>query len=283
MSVEHYENFPVASVLCPAHLRPAVRAIYAFARTADDIADEGEALPEQRLQVLRAYRRELLAAFGGAPTPPDARWPGVFARLREAQLVHDLPLEPFLRLLDAFERDTQPQGYRDRQQLLEYCVLSANPVGHLLLHLYGQTGAAQHKQANAICSALQLINFWQDLGTDLARGRVYLPQEDADRHGVSLLAPASLRDSPATRALVADLCQWARALMAEGAPLALRLPGRIGWELRLVVQGGTRILDKIERLDHATIARRPVVGPADLPGLLWKAWRMLPAPRRVTT
>ena len=282
MSVEHYENFPVASVLCPAHLRPAVRAIYAFARTADDLADEGDALPEQRLQVLRAYRRELLAAFAGEPTPPDAGWPGVFARLRAAQLAHDLPVEPFLRLLDAFERDTRPQGYRDRQQLLEYCALSANPVGHLLLHLYGQTGAVQHQQADAICSALQLINFWQDLGLDLARGRVYLPREDADRHGVSLLAPASLRDSPATRALVADLCRWARTLMAAGAPLALHLPGRIGWELRLVVQGGTRILDKIERLDHATIAQRPVVGPADLPGLLWRAWRMPAALRRVT-
>jgi squalene synthase HpnC len=282
VSVEHYENFPVASVLCPAQLRPAVQAIYAFARTADDLADEGHDPPEQRRQALRAYRHELLAAFGLESPPLEARWPGVFAHLHQVRLAHALPVQPFLRLLDAFERDTQPEGYLDRRQLLEYCALSANPVGHLLLHLYGAGGPVQHRQADAICSALQLINFWQDLGTDLARGRVYLPREDADRHGVSLLEPTRLRDSPATRALVADLCQWARTLMVEGAPLALDLPGRIGWELRLVVQGGTRILDKIARLDHATIARRPVLGPADVPGLLWRAWRM-PAALRQTT
>ncbi len=283
MSVEHYENFPVASLLCPAHLRPAVRAIYAFARTADDLADEGDDPPEHRRRALQDYRHELLAAFGAASPPPRVRWPRVFAQLRDAQLAFTLPVQPFLQLLDAFERDTQPEGYHDREQLLAYCAQSANPIGRLLLHLYGVRNEALQRQADAICSALQLINFWQDLGADLARGRVYLPREDADRHGVSLLEPSRLRDSPATRALVEELCRWARSLMAEGAPLALRLPGRIGWELRLVVQGGTRILDKIAGLDYATIGTRPVVGPADLPGLMWKAWRMPADLRRATT
>ena len=187
---------------------------------------------------------------------------------------HGLPLAPFLSLLDAFERDARSPPYRDREELLGYCALSANPVGHLLLHLYGQHGAAQRARSDAICSALQLVNFWQDLGTDLSRGRVYLPRLDAERHGIDLSAPSALRDGPAMRALVAELCDWARALMLQGAPLACELPGRIGWELRLVVQGGLRILDKIARLQHATMVHRPVVGAPDLPALLWGALRM---------
>ncbi len=276
MSIEHYENFPVASALCPAQLRPAVLAIYAFARTADDLADEGDAAASERLAALQAYRSDLLATFEGRE--PSARWQGVFTRLDGARQTHDLPLEPFLRLLDAFERDTQAVPYADRQELLGYCALSANPVGHLLLHLYGQHGAEQHQRSDAICSALQLINFWQDLGTDLSRRRLYLPLRDAERHGVDLRDPPTLRDTPATRALVGELCTWARALMLQGAPLACELPGRIGWELRLVVQGGLRILDKIARLQYATIAQRPVVGPADLPAMLWGAVRMRQLP-----
>lgn len=272
MSIEHYENFPVASALCPARLRPAVRAIYAFARTADDLADEGDAPAADRRADLRSYRADLLATFEGRET--SARWAGVFQRLGQARQAHDLPLAPFLHLLDAFERDTLPEPYADRTHLLGYCARSANPIGHLLLHLYGQHGAAQRARSDAICSALQLVNFWQDLGTDLSRGRVYLPRLDAQRHGIDLRDPAALRDSAATQALVAELCAWARALMLQGAPLACELPGRIGWELRLVVQGGLRILDKIARLQHATIAHRPVVGAADLPALLWGALHM---------
>jgi phytoene/squalene synthetase len=137
-------------------------------------------------------------------------------------------------------------------------------------------GEAQHRRSDAICSALQLINFWQDLGLDLSRRRVYVPLQDAGRHGVDLRDPAALRDGPATQALVSELCEWARGLMLQGAPLACELPGRVGWELRLVVQGGLRILDKIARMRHATIARRPVVGAADLPAMLWGALRMRP-------
>ena len=274
VSIEHYENFPVASALCPARLRPAVLAIYAFARTADDLADEGDAPAAERLTDLRAYRSDLLATFEGREA--SARWHGIFVRLGRARQAHDLPLEPFLRLLDAFERDTQALPYLNRAELLGYCALSANPVGHLLLHLYGQHGADQRQRSDAICSALQLINFWQDLGLDLSRRRLYVPLGDAEHHGVDLRDPTALRDSPATRALVAELCTWARALMLQGAPLACELPGRIGWELRLVVQGGLRILDKIAQQQYATIARRPVVGAADLPAMIWGAMRMRP-------
>ncbi|MFM7531483.1 MAG: squalene synthase HpnC [Rubrivivax sp.] len=272
MSIEHYENFPVASALCPAHLRPAVRAIYAFARTADDLADEGEEAPAQRRAALQAYRADLLATFESRPASP--RWGGLYARLGEARLAHGLPLQPFMHLLDAFERDTLDTPYQDRAELLAYCERSANPVGRLLLHLYGVGAAEQQRRSDAICSALQLVNFWQDLGLDLSRRRIYVPLRDAERHGVDLRDPVCLRDGPATRALVAELCGWARALMLQGAPLACELPGRIGWELRLVVQGGLRILDKIARLGHATIAHRPVIGPADMPALLWGALRM---------
>jgi squalene synthase HpnC len=276
VSIEHYENFPVASALCPARLRPAVLAIYAFARTADDLADEGDAPACERQAALQAYRAELVATFEGRA--PAARWAGIFERLGQARRGHDLPLAPLLHLLDAFERDTRAEPYRDRTELLAYCALSANPVGHLLLHLYGVHGQAQQQRSDAICTALQLINFWQDLGLDLSRRRVYVPLQDAGRHGVDLQDPAGLRDGPATQAMVAELCAWARALMLQGAPLACELPGRIGWELRLVVQGGLRILDKIARLGHATIAQRPVVGPADLPAMLWGALWMRPAP-----
>ena len=281
VSIEHYENFPVASALCPPRLRPAVLAIYAFARTADDIADEGELPGAERLALLRQYRADLLATFDGRP--PGGRWPAVFERLARARQDHALPLPPLLRLLDAFERDTQDIVYRTRAELLEYCALSAAPVGHLLLHLYGRHGAPQLERSDAICSALQLVNFWQDLGRDLSRRRVYLPEEDAREHGVDLRDPAALRDTPATRALVAELCTWARTLMLQGAPLACELPGRVGWELRLVVQGGLRILDKIARVQHGTIAHRPVVGASDLPAMLWSALRMRPPSPRHTT
>ena len=274
VSIEHYENFPVASALCPARLRPAVLAIYAFARTADDLADEGDAPASERLAALRAYRTDLLASFEERAHSPQ--WQAVFTRLSAARRAHDLPLAPFLHLLDAFERDTHAAPYRDRSELLSYCSLSANPVGRLLLHLYGVHGEAQHRRSDAICSALQLINFWQDLGLDLSRRRVYVPLLDAGRHGVDLSDPAALRDGPATQALVSELCEWARGLMLQGAPLACELPGRVGWELRLVVQGGLRILDKIARMRHATIARRPVVGTVDLPAMLWGALLMRP-------
>lgn len=268
--VDHYENFPVASVLCPPALRPAIIAIYHFARTADDIADEGEAPPAERLASLAAYRDDLAALY--EHRPPSNRWPAVFGPLERARLRHDLPQPLLADLLDAFRQDALNPLYPDRAALLDYCRRSANPVGRLLLHLYGVNDAVSLRESDAICSALQLINFWQDLSIDLPRGRCYVPADAAAAHG---LEPALSRDdTPATRALLRDLVCWARALMLSGSALPSRLPGRTGWELRLVVQGGLRILEKIEQMDHAVLTRRPKLGALDLPLLLWRALRM---------
>jgi len=277
VSVEHYENFPVASVLCPPALRPTVVAIYGFARTADDIADEGPALAPARLATLARYRADLARTVAGQTV--EGEWAAVFTPLARAIAAHRLPPALLSDLLDAFEQDIHNPRYADRAGLLDYCRRSANPVGRLLLHLYGIADAVSLRQSDAICSALQLINFWQDLSRDLPNGRLYLPQADAARHGVDLeQLLQSRRETAATRALVRDLCAWAGALMREGAPLALRIPGRSGWELRLVVQGGLRILEKIERMDHATLHRRPKIGPLDIPLLLWRAlWMRVPA------
>ncbi|HWH83850.1 MAG TPA: squalene synthase HpnC [Burkholderiaceae bacterium] len=272
MSVEHYENFPVASLLSPPALRPAITAIYHFARTADDIADEGDAPPAERLAELAAYRADLQALHAAGAV--SARWPQVFGPLRAAIGRHALPVELLDQLLDAFAQDVVQQRYADRAELLDYCRRSANPVGRLLLHLYGIDDAAALRQSDAICTALQLANFWQDLSIDTRRGRLYPPRADCARHGVDADALLARHDSPAARALVADLVGWARALMAAGAPLVHTVPGRAGWELRLVVQGGLRILDKIEALGFATLQQRPTLRWHDAPALLWRAGRM---------
>lgn len=272
MTVDHYENFPVASVLCPPAIRPAVVAIYRFARCADDIADEGHAVPSQRLADLDAFEWDLHAIYRGEAASP--RWQTLFDALSRARSAHDLPMQPLKDLLAAFRRDVSSPRYEDRAALLDYCRLSAAPVGRLLLHLYRIDDAASRQQSDCICSALQLINFWQDCSVDLPRGRVYLPLEDVRRHGVHLEHPAALTDSPASQALLADLCGWARTLMLQGADLALGIPGRAGWELRLVVQGGLRVLDRIAALGFRTIERRPTLGPTDAGPVIWRALTM---------
>ena len=272
VSVDHYENFPVASLLCPAELRPSVRAIYGFARRADDLADKGDASPAQRLADLAAYRGDLRAVVAG--TAPSSRWTPVFAALREALQAHRLPPSLLHDLLDAFEQDVVKRRYADRVELLDYCRRSANPVGRLLLHLYAIDDAPALAQSDAICSALQLINFWQDLGVDTARGRLYVPLADCARHGVSAEALLARADSAPVRRLVADLVAWTRSLMQQGMPLPARLGGRVGFELRLVVHGGLRVLEKIERGGFDALRRRPTVGPADAPLLLWRALAM---------
>lgn len=282
---DHYENFPVASWLCPPRLRPPIAAIYHFARTADDIADEGDATAAQRLDDLRAYRADLAAAARGQPVSP--RWVAVFRPLAAAIATFDLPEALLADLLSAFTQDIEKTctpgdrgAYADRTELLDYCRRSANPVGRLLLHLYGVHDAAALSQSDAICSALQLINFWQDPSVDLPRGRFYFPADDCARHGLAREDFAAFRPQAATApprhalALVADEVGWARTLMREGAPLVHRLPGRAGWELRFVVQGGLRILDKIEALGFDTFSQRPTLGKSDAARLAWRAWRM---------
>ena len=275
--VEHYENFPVASWLCPPRLRAPITAIYRFARTADDIADEGDAQASARLEALQTYRNELLVSLSGtAPIP--RRWSQVFGPLAQQVSIHNLPAQPLLDLLDAFEQDVrysaEGRRYRDMPELMDYCRRSANPVGRLLLHLYGVNDARSLQESDAICSALQLINFWQDLGQDLARQRYYLPLDVIQRHGVEESGLAPDRDNQNARAMVCELASHARELMLAGAPLTLRLPGRVGWELRLVVQGGLRILDKIEAMQCRTWQRRPRLHTQDVALMLWRAARM---------
>jgi hydroxysqualene synthase len=273
MSVDHYENFPVASFLCPAPLRPAIQAIYFYARTADDLADEGNAAPPERLSDLRAYREDLLRVHAG--TAPSPRWAArVFDPLSHVMASHRLPLAPLLDLLSAFEQDVVQHRYEDRGALLDYCRRSANPIGRLLLHLYGIKDERCLQQSDAICTALQLINFWQDFSVDLPRDRLYAPLSDCSAHG---LTPEQLflqQDDDRSRALVASLCDWAEELMHRGAPLTRTLPGRMGWELRWVVQGGLRILHHLRRREHACLRQRPTVGMTDLPAILWRSLRM---------
>lgn len=273
--VDHYENFPVASWLCPPRLRAPIAAIYWFARTADDLADEGDAPAHRRMDDLAAYRADLVAVAGGGR--PGPRWSAVFLPLAEAFRTHALPLQPLVDLLSAFEQDVAKTrdhaGYRDRDELLDYCRRSANPVGRLLLHLYGVDDARSLAQSDAVCSALQLINFWQDVSQDLARNRRYLPDTDCHAHDVQPAVPA-LAPAPHRQALIAYECAWARRLMLEGAPLVHRIPGRAGWELRGVVQGGLRILDRIEALGYDTFVHRPKLRALDLPVIGWRMVRM---------
>ena len=274
--VTHYENFPVASWLCPPRLRAPIAAIYHFARTADDLADEGETAAAQRLADLHAYRADLLACAQGQPA--SARWPQVFAPLAAAIAHHGLPITLLTDLLSAFEQDVRMTAeggtYPDRAALLDYCRHSANPVGRLLLHLYGVGDEAALGQSDAICTALQLINFWQDLSVDLPRGRHYLTDADCAAHGVARADLAAQRRTDASDVLILDGAAWADRLMRQGAPLVHRLPGRIGWELRLVVQGGLAVLGQVQAMRGASLLERPRLRAWHLPGMLVRAAAM---------
>lgn len=278
--IDHYENFPVASWLCPPRLRPPIAAIYHFARTADDIADEGNAPPAERLADLAAYRADLHAiARGAAPSP---RWARVFQALAVQMQAFQLPLQPLDDLLSAFAQDVRKTAagdtYADWPELIDYCRRSANPVGRLLLHLYGVTDAQAQQESDAICTALQLINFWQDLSVDIPRGRYYLPLAECAVHGIVISDPArqfaTLKSDEETTNLIAGCAHQASASMQKGLKLVHRIPGRAGWELRAVTQGATRVLDKIDALGAAVLHQRPTVGKVDAPRILWRMLRM---------
>ena len=274
--MDHYENFPVASWLCPPRLRPAIAAIYRFARSADDIADEGQAPAQQRLADLAALRADLRAI--AANQPHSGRWPQIFDALQPILQQFSLPAWLLEQLLAAFEQDVRYSAsalrYQEDAELLDYCTRSANPVGRLLLHLYGVKDAPSLAQSDQICSALQLINFWQDLSLDVRRNRWYPSVQAMEQHAVQETDLLSEQPSVAAQRMVAAYVKQARDLMQQGAPLALRVPGRAGWELRLVVQGGLRILDKIERIKHQSWRKRVRLNALDAPLLLWRAWRM---------
>ena len=258
MSVDHYENFPVASILMPRRLRRPVAAIYHFARAADDIADEGDLGDAERLRQLDEFRAELDRIDQGEK-PRSAL---LFA-LSHQIIAYDLPLQPFHDLLDAFSQDVVKKRYADFDDLHDYCRRSANPIGNLLLHLYDEATPVNLAYSDAICTALQLINFWQDVTKDRAIGRVYLPQDDLARFGVSEAQIGAGRADDNWRALMRFEVQRARAMMLEGRPLGIILTGRIGLEMRMIIQGGLRILDKIEAADYDVFNRRPVLRPFD--------------------
>lgn len=277
MAVDHYENFPVASILLPAPLREPVAAIYGFARSADDFADEGELSPQQRSALLAGYQAELDAIEQGQPTQHP-----VFLRLRPVIERHGLPLQLFRDLLDAFVQDVSKDRYRDFAELMDYCRRSADPVGRLLLHLFGHASAENLSRSDAICSALQLINHWQDVGIDAAKGangRIYLPQDEMARFRVSeddinrrsVGKPVGKPASTNFQQLLRFQVERARALMLSGAPLGWDLPGRIGLEIRAIVAGGLRILDKIEAVDYDVFSRRPKLETFDWPLILWRS------------
>ena len=275
-ALTHYENFPVASWLCPPRLRPAIAAIYWFARTADDLADEGDDLASTRLDDLSTFKHDLLAIARHAPH--SGRWPEVFEPLAPVLRDFSLPVPLLTQLLAAFEQDvhftSEGRRYQNDAELLDYCTRSANPVGRLLLHLYGVSDEASLTQSDQICSALQLINFWQDVKVDAARARWYVTTQALQQFGVTEADLLNDSAHPNATQLIASYARSARFLMLNGASLARRIPGRAGWELRLVVQGGLRILDKIEALNFETWRSRPKLGVMDFPLLLWRAWRM---------
>lgn len=258
MPVEHYENFPVASLLVPAHMRRPIEVIYHFARSADDIADEGDAQPAERLAGLAAYQAELdLIERCQTPTTP------LFVQLAEVIRTHALPIQLFRDLLDAFAQDVVKKRYADYPELLDYCRRSANPVGRLVLHLFGRTETEHLEQSDCICSALQLINFWQDVAVDWQKDRVYIPQTDLPRFKISEDDIAASRWSANWAALMDFEIDRAQALILRGTPLVHALPGRLGWEIRLTVQGGLRILERIRQVRGDVFNKRPKLGKLD--------------------
>ncbi|MGE0874447.1 MAG: squalene synthase HpnC [Burkholderiales bacterium] len=258
MPVDHYENFPVASLLLPAALRPPVEVIYRFARSADDFADEGDDPPALRLEKLDAYRAEL-GRIERRETPQS----GLFRDLARVVHEHALPIQLFRDLLDAFSQDVVKNRYADYAEVLEYCRRSANPVGRLLLQVFRRASEQNLRWSDAICTGLQLANFWQDAGIDFAKDRVYLPMDEMARFGVSEKHLADRYCDQNWQELMEFQVDRTRALLLAGLPLGRELPGRVGLEIRVTVRGGLRILDKLQAVRFDMFRHRPVLRPLD--------------------
>jgi squalene synthase HpnC len=266
----HYENFPVGSVLVPKRLRNYFYSIYAFARTSDDFADEGygEGYSEQeRLSLLDEWRVMLKNAFAHRARHP------IFIALADTQAKFNLPIELFEDLLSAFSQDVVKTRYANFAELLDYCRRSANPIGRLILLLFGHREEAKHRQSDAICTGLQLANHWQDIEIDLGKDRVYLPEEDLQRFGLSLQSLLEKRVSPEFQRLMEFEVARARDFFQSGKPLCTSVKGRLGIELRVVWSGGSRILDGIEENAFDVFTRRPVISKRDKLSILFKALR----------
>ena len=262
MPVDHYENFPVASILLPKAVRRPTEVIYAFARSADDIADEGDASPAERLAALDTYLDELDRIENGeTPKTP------LFEDVAEIVARHRLPIPLFRDLISAFKQDVTVKRYETFDDLTDYCSRSANPVGRLMLILFNRATPQNIARSDAICTALQLINFWQDVAIDWKKDRVYLPQADLRQYRVSEAQIADGRWNAAYAALIDFEIDRAQRLMLAGGDLARDLPGRFGWEIRFTVLGGLRILEKLRRVRGDVFTRRPVLKATDWPML----------------
>jgi squalene synthase HpnC len=264
----HYENFPVASLFLPVGLRKPVGAIYAFARTADDFADEGALGQTERLARLDDYARELdMLEKGGVSDDP------VFIALGDVVARYNLPLAPLHDLLQAFRMDVTKTRYADFGELMGYCRLSANPIGRLLLHLYGAVTPRNLGYSDGICSALQLINFYQDIAQDYVENdRIYLPQDEMARFGVTEAHIRERRTDEAMFALMRMQLERAGRILRGGAPLGKALKGRIGFELRLIIAGGMRVLRRLQN-QRTDLYSRPRLGAGDAAWILWRAVR----------
>jgi squalene synthase HpnC len=264
--MKHYENFPVASFLMPDELRHPVMLIYTFARQADDFADEGDLSAEQRLALLAGYRRQLDKIAVAQPSDD-----GFFNELAAMIAARGLPLQPFYDLLDAFSQDVTQTRYADYEQLLDYCRRSANPVGRLMLHLYGQATPQNIEFADAICSTLQIINFLQDVAIDFRKDRIYLPQDELQRFHV---LETQIENHDATGnwwPLMQFQIARARAMLDYGKPLGQILPGRIGLEMRMVIAGGVTILDKLTARRGDIFQHRPILNTWNWASMLYRA------------
>ncbi len=266
MSVDHYENFPVASILMPKRLRKPVSAIYRFARAADDIADEGQLSDEERLNRLGEFRAELGRIQNNEPPLTT-----VFQNLGAAVHEYALPMQPLYDLLDAFSQDVVKKRYANFDELLDYCRRSANPVGNLLLRLYGDATPVNIAYSDAICTSLQIINFWQDVAKDHAIGRIYLPLDELARYGATEAQIANQISDDAWRSLMKFQVDRVRAMMLSGKPLGSILTGRIGLEMRMIISGGLRILDKLESAQYDMFRHRPVLKAFDWAIMLAKS------------
>jgi hydroxysqualene synthase len=266
----HYENFPVASLLVPAPMRPHIAAIYAFARAADDFADEGDLPAGERLRLLDDWRARLQACVAGRPGD-DA----VFVALGETIRTCALPVSLFEDLLSAFRQDVTTTRYAAWPDLLDYCRRSANPVGRLVLRVAGYADAGLDAASDAVCTALQLTNFWQDVERDWRKGRIYVPRDTRDRTGASERDLDGGAITPAWRDALADAAKRTRALYEQGRPVCDGVAGRLRYELRFTWLGGRRILDRLEQAGFDVFAARPSLGAADLASLAWQAvaWR----------
>ena len=274
----HYENFPVASLLLPKGMRPHVAAVYAFARAADDFADEGQRRVDERHALLDGWLRRLHdAAATLDPGPPPRRGEPantceIFLALGASIRVHDLPVPLFEDLVSAFRQDIQTTRYASWSDLLDYCRRSANPVGRLVLRIAGYRDAGLDASSDAVCTALQLTNFWQDLRTDFSRGRIYLPAVERAAYGAIDEALQGGRVSDAWRHALASATERTRALFLSGRPVCDAVSGPLRYELRATWLGGMRILDHLEQSGFDPLLVRPRLGIADAP---WFLWRML--------